>query len=125
MKTVTTFRLIYGVLTALASIHAWSQTVETSAASNGSSMAAPGVATAKSTQQANRALRRKVYAAIVKHKEIGAGNISVIVKDGVVTLDGTVVDTTQVDKVTEIARGVPGVMSVINRLSAKPPFGGQ
>jgi hyperosmotically inducible protein len=125
MKTVTALRLAYGVLIALASVHAWSQTSETSAASNGSSMVASGAPTAKATRQANRALRHKVYAAIVKHKEINAGNISVIAKGGAVTLDGTVVDATQIEKVTEIARGVPGVMSVTNRLIVKPPFGGQ
>ena len=88
-------------------------------------MAASGATTAKTTRQANRALRRKVYAAIVKHKEIDAGNISVIAKDGAVTLDGTVVDATQIDKVTEIAKGVPGVVSVTSRLTIKKPFGGQ
>jgi osmotically-inducible protein OsmY len=88
-------------------------------------MTAPGTTTAKATRQANRALRRKVYAAIVKHKEIDAGNISAIAKDGAVTLDGTVADAAQTDKVTEIAKGVPGVMSVTNRLIVKKPFGGQ
>ncbi|MFM0167609.1 BON domain-containing protein [Paraburkholderia sediminicola] len=125
MKTATARRLACGVLVALASVHAWSQTSETSAASNGSAMAASGAATAKATRQANRALRRKVYAAIVKHKEIDAGNISVVAKGSVVTLDGTVVDASQIDKVTEIAKGVPGVMSVTNRLTVKKPFGGQ
>jgi hyperosmotically inducible protein len=125
MKTVRALRLACGVLIAFASIHAWSQTSETGAASNGSAMAASGATTAKTTRQANRALRRKVYAAIVKHKEIDAGNISVIAKDGAVTLDGTVVDATQIDKVTEIAKGVPGVVSVTSRLTIKKPFGGQ
>lgn len=88
-------------------------------------MTAPGTTTAKATRQANRALRRKVYAAIVKHKEIDAGNISAIAKDGAVTLDGTVADAAQTDEVMEIAKGVPGVMSVTNRLTVKKPFGGQ
>ena len=88
-------------------------------------MAASGASTIKAARRANRALRRKVYAAVVKHKEIDAGNISVIAKDGAVTLDGTVVDATQIDKVTEIAKGVPGVMSVTSRLTVKRPFGGQ
>jgi hyperosmotically inducible protein len=125
MKTVTARRSACGVLIALASVCAWSQTGATSAASNGSSMAASGASTVKAARQANRALRRKVYAAVMKHKEIDAGNISMIAKDGAVTLDGTVVDATQIDKVTEIAKGVPGVMSVTNRLIVKKPFGGQ
>ncbi len=100
MKAVTALGLACGILIALASAHAWSQTSETSAASHGSVMAAPGATTAKATRQANRALRREVYAAIVKHKEIDAGNISVIAKEGAVTLDGTVADASQIDKVT-------------------------
>ena len=125
MNTVTALRLTCGVLIAFSSIHAWSQTSETSVALNGSSVVASGAAMAKAARQANRALRHKVYAAIVKHKEINAGNISVIARGGAVTLDGTVVDAAQIDKVTEIAGGVPGVASVTNRLTVKPPFGGQ
>ena len=65
------------------------------------------------------------YAAIVKHKEIDAGNISVVAKDGAVTLDGTVADAAQTDKVAEIAKRGPGAMSVTNRLIVKKPFGAQ
>ena len=125
MKAMSALRLACGVLVALASMHAWSQTSETTGSSNGPGMAASGAATAKTTRQANRALRRKVYAAIVKYKEIDAGNISVVAKGGAVTLDGTVVDPSQIDKVTEIAKGVTGVMSVTNRLTVRKPFGGQ
>ncbi|MEX3968774.1 BON domain-containing protein, partial [Paraburkholderia sp. EG286B] len=49
----------------------------------------------------------------------------VIAKGGAVTLDGTVVDASQIDKVSEIAKGVPGVTSVTNKLTVKKPFGGQ
>ncbi|CAG4886711.1 BON domain-containing protein [Paraburkholderia gardini] len=125
MKTVPALRLSCGVLFALASIHAWSQTSETGAAATGSAMAASGAMPAKATRQANRALRRKVYAAIVKYKEIDAGKISVIAKDGAVTLDGTVVDESQIDKVTAIAKSVTGVVSVTSRLAVRKPFGGQ
>jgi hyperosmotically inducible protein len=125
MKAISAFRSACGALVALASIYAWSQGGETSVESNGAAMTAPGTATAKATRQANRALRGKVYAAIVKHKEIDAGNISVIAKDGAVTLDGTVADAVQTDKVEEISKSVPGVMSVTNRLIVKKPFGGQ
>jgi osmotically-inducible protein OsmY len=125
MKAMSALRLACGVLVVLASIRAWSQTSETSAASNGSAIPASGAATAKATRQANRALRRKVYAAIVKHKEIDAGNISVIAKGGAVTLDGTVADSSQIDEVTQIAKGVTGVMSVTSRLTVRKPFGGQ
>ncbi|TDN59125.1 BON domain-containing protein [Paraburkholderia sp. BL10I2N1] len=98
---------------------------EASAASNGTAIAASGSMTAKDIRKANRALRRKVYSAIVRHKEINAGSISVVAKGDALTLDGTVVDASQVDKVSEIAKGVPGVTTVTNKLTVKKPFGGQ
>jgi hyperosmotically inducible protein len=123
MKTSTVLGMAGGILIALASVHTWSQTSEPNAASSGSAIAASAGVTAKETRQANRALRRNVYAAIGKHKEIAAGNISVVAKGGAVRLDGTVVDASQIDKVAEIAKGVPGVTSVTNRLTVKKPFG--
>jgi osmotically-inducible protein OsmY len=127
MKTNWALGIAGGVLIASASVHGWAQAraIETGAASNGTAVAASGSTTAKDIQKADRALRRKVYSAIVTHKEINAGNISVIAKGGAVTLDGTVVDASQIDKVGEIAKGVPGVTSVTNRLTVKKPFGGQ
>ncbi|MGF6754915.1 hypothetical protein P3T16_002309 [Paraburkholderia sp. GAS42] len=63
MKTSTVLRMAGGILIALASVHTWSQTSEQSAASSGSAIAASAGVTANETRQANRALRRKVYAA--------------------------------------------------------------
>ncbi|MEX3934383.1 BON domain-containing protein [Paraburkholderia phymatum] len=124
MKANWALGIAGGVLIASASVHAWAQ-AGASTASNGTAIAASGSMSAKDIRKADRALRRKVYSAIVTHKAINAGNISVIAKSGAVTLDGTVVDASQIDKVSEIARGVPGVTSVTNRLTVKKPFGGQ
>ena len=128
MKTTMALRIVCAAWIAMASMQvsaqpeasAVSSTVETSSAT-----AASASMTAAEIRKANRALRRKVYAAIVAHKEINAGNISVIARNGAVTLDGSVVDTPQIDRVAEIARGVPGVTSVTNRLTVKKQFGGQ
>jgi hyperosmotically inducible protein len=126
MTTKRTLRIAGAVLFALASVHAWAQPGASEAsASNATAVAASGGMTAKDVRKANRALRRKVYAAIVRHKEISAGDISVVAKGGAVTLNGTVVDASQIDKVADIAQGVPGVTSVTNRLTVKKPFGGQ
>ncbi|MFP3646439.1 BON domain-containing protein [Paraburkholderia sp. SIMBA_054] len=125
MTTTRAFGLAGAALIALASVHAWAQPPGASAASNATAAAASGGTTAKDIRKANRALRRTIYAAIAKHKEINAGDISVVAKNGAVTLDGTVVDASQIDKVAEIARGVPGVTSVTNRLTVQKPFGGQ
>lgn len=127
MKTNWALRIASGAAIALASVHSWTlaDASEASAASNGAAIAASGSTTAKDVRKADRALRRKVYSAIVTHREINAGDISVIAKGGAVTLDGTVIDASQIDKVSEIATGVAGVTSVANKLTVKKPFGGQ
>jgi hyperosmotically inducible protein len=127
MTTKRIPRIASAVLFALASVHAWAQaaTSEAGVASNATTVAASGGMTGKDTRAANRALRRKVYAAIVGHKEINAGDISVVAKGGAVTLNGTVVDASQIDSVAGIVQGVPGVRSVTSKLTVKKPFGGQ
>ncbi len=124
MKSIKTFRLAVGTVIVATSMTAWSQTSEPAGAPGASAMAASGSAAPATGRKANRALRRQVYNAIAKHKEISAGNISVTAKDGVVTLNGTVTDASQVGKVAEIASGVPGVTSVTNKLTLQKPFGG-
>ncbi|SAL85329.1 transport-associated protein [Caballeronia terrestris] len=124
MKSMTTFRLAVGAVVVATSMTAWSQISETASAPGSSTMAASGSAAPATGRKANRALRRQVYNAIAKNKEISAGNISVIAKDGAVTLSGTVTDASQVGKVAEIAKGVPGVTSVTNKLTVQKPFGG-
>ncbi|HTR10203.1 MAG TPA: BON domain-containing protein [Paraburkholderia sp.] len=114
-------------LVAAASMTAWSQPQGAASVSAGaqaaSAMAASGAA-APTGRQADRALRRKVYAAFGTDKSINAGDISVRAKNGAVTLTGTVTETSQISKVEEIAKGVPGVTSVTNKLSVKKSFGG-
>jgi hyperosmotically inducible protein len=124
MKSIRAFRLAIGVVFVATSMTAWSQTSEAASAPGASTMAASGAAAPVTGRKANRALRRQIYNAIVKHKEISAGNISVVAKDGAVTLNGTVTDASQVGKAAEIAKGVPGVTSVTNKLTVEKPFGG-
>ncbi|HVE10053.1 MAG TPA: BON domain-containing protein [Paraburkholderia sp.] len=124
MNVINKLGCATGVLLLASSIHAWSQTSDAADATVASAPAS-GVASQKSTKQANRALRKQVYTAIGKVKAIDAGNISVTARSGVVTLNGTVKDASQVGQVADIARGVPGVTSVNNKLSVARPFGGQ
>lgn len=109
------------------SINAWPQepakTEPTSAGTAASSIAASGMTTAQSGKKADRALRRKIYAAITKRKDINAGSISIVSRDGSVTLYGTVPDSAQIPQVSETVKGVPGVTSVINKLTVQRPFG--
>jgi hyperosmotically inducible periplasmic protein len=121
MKAGKAFELVVAALIVVTSTAAWSQPGDAS----GASAAVQGASTSAPTgRKADRALRRQVYAAIGKDKAISAGDISVTAKDGAVTLNGTVVEAAQVGRVEAIARGVPGVKSVTNKLTVKKPFGG-
>jgi osmotically-inducible protein OsmY len=130
MQKIKGLRLVIGACIVAASMNAWSQSGQAPSAASAppgaSAMVASSAAPAETGRRANRALRRQIYAAISKHKEISAGNISVTAKNGAVTLNGTVENASQVVKVAEIATGVAGVTSVNNRLAIrKPAFGAQ
>jgi len=127
MKTIKTLELVVAAWFVAASATAWSQASETASSpanAQGASQMAESGAVAPAGRKADRALRRRVYAAIGKDKEIRAGDISVIAKDGAVTLNGTVTDAAQIGKVEAIAKGVSGVTSVTNKLTLKKPLGG-
>ncbi|MCX4148342.1 MULTISPECIES: BON domain-containing protein [Paraburkholderia] len=127
MKTIKALELLVAAWFVAASTTAWSQTGDAASApasAQGASVMAASGAVAHAGRKADRALRRKIYAAIGKDKEISAGDISVIAKDGAVTLNGTVTEAAQIGKAEAIARGVPGVTSVTNKLTVKKPFGG-
>jgi hyperosmotically inducible periplasmic protein len=123
MKKMNRLRVALGVAIAVVSISAWAQDGASTGASAGAAVSASGGMTAKGARQANRALRHKVYAALAKHKEIDAGNISITAKGGAVTINGTVPDASQIDTVAEVAKGVVGVTSVTNKLTLQRPLG--
>jgi osmotically-inducible protein OsmY len=122
MKTIYTVGLVSAALMISASMDVLAQ--PQSASTPASAADASGTSAPASGRKADRALRRAVYAAIGRHKEISAGNISVIAKGGAVTLSGTVTDASQINQVADIAKGVPGVTSVTNKLTVEKPFGG-
>ncbi|MFM0228482.1 BON domain-containing protein [Paraburkholderia dipogonis] len=127
MKTIHALELAIAAWFVTASTTAWSQTGDAASApasAQGASVIAASGAVAPAGRKADRALRRRVYAAIGKDKEISAGDISVIAKDGAVTLNGTVMEAAQIGKAESIVKGVSGVTSVTNKLAVKKPFGG-
>lgn len=123
MKTTKAIKLAYGALIVLISINAWSQGSAALAPATGPAMASSGAAPSTGSRQANRALRKSVYAAFAKDKAIDAGGISVSVKDGAVTLSGAVSEPAQIDKAAALAKSVPGVVSVKNKLTVQRTFG--
>ena len=127
MKSIQARALVIATLILAASGSAWAQPGQTASAASGAPGAAGMEASAAipaNTRKANRALRRQVYAAIGKHKEISAGNIGITARNGAITLNGTVTDASQVNQVAEIAKSVPGVTSVTNKLTVEKPLGG-
>ena len=126
MKTMNGLRVALGVAIAAVSIGSWAQdgaSADASAGTASTAVTASGGMTATATRQANRALRRKVYAALAKHKEIDAGNVGITAKGGAVMISGTVQDASQINTVAEVAKGVAGVTSVTNKLTVQRPFG--
>lgn len=61
----------------------------------------------------------KVKAALLADSGIKSSDISVVTRDGVVQLSGFVDNQTQIDRATEVARGVEGVKNVVNEMSVK------
>lgn len=126
MKNIQVRALAVATLILAASGNAWSQSGQSASAPAGMPVAsaAQSVVVPVSARKADRALRRKVYAAIGKRKKISAGNIGIVARGGAVTLSGTVTDAAQVNEVAEIAKGVSGVTSVTNKLTVQKPFDG-
>jgi hyperosmotically inducible protein len=118
MNAIKAVKLASGILIVLASINAYAQSSEAGAM-------APAAPTAKSAKAENRALGKKVRAALAKAKGIDVANVSVRVRGGAVSLFGSVPDASQVDQATTVVKGVPGVASVDNRLAIRSAEGGQ
>lgn len=120
MKVINIIRLAGSALIVVASINAWPQTSESNATSAQSSNAPAAEGSAKATRQANRALSKRVRAALLKGG-VDISKINVIAKGGAVTLAGSVTDSSQSTNATEIAKTVPGVTSVKNTLRLQQP----
>ncbi|GGD74289.1 BON domain-containing protein [Caballeronia grimmiae] len=120
MKTINVLRLAAIALATVFSVNVWPQTAGTTAAS-GAPSASAGMSK-KQIRTANRALSRKVSQALQKGG-VQTNGISVIAKNGVITLSGHAADQTQIDKAAAIAKTVDGVSSVKNVLTVQ--YGGQ
>jgi len=65
------------------------------------------------------AIYDKVRIALASDIDVKGGNLKVDVKDGVVTLAGTLESQAQKDKATHIAKKVKGVKKVTNNIEVK------
>ena len=83
-------------------------------------MRRPELAATEASRRAvrDRALASRVRAALTAHPETRKYRINVEAEAGVVQLEGTAA----IDKATEIARAVPGVVDVKSQLLDVPPI---
>lgn len=97
---------------------AYAQTSDTTATAPEMASAAPS---AKDIRKANRALSKRVRSVLVKVKGLDSSAIVVVAKGSVVTLGGSVPDSSQIPLAVSAAQGVDGVTEVHNSLSIKQP----
>lgn len=128
MKAIQAFTLAAGALLVAASLNVYAQdaasapaaTTATAPTDAAQANVKQSKAELKKARAANRALSRKVRAALAKDKNISVANITVRAKDGAIVLQGTVPEQGQVDHAAEVAKGVAGVTSVKNALTIRP-----
>ncbi|QNB16088.1 BON domain-containing protein [Paraburkholderia tropica] len=91
--------------------------VETSPAIASASQAAPPTkAQRKAQRQANRKLEKSVRNALVHTDGLQIYNVNVLARNGRVDLVGSVPDEGQIQRASDVARAVPGVVSLNNAL---------
>jgi hyperosmotically inducible periplasmic protein len=81
------------------------------------SMAPGAMPAAPSGKKADRALSHAVRRALSKAQGLDVSGIFVHARDGAVTLSGSVRSSDQIQQAEEVARSVPGVNSVSNKLT--------
>jgi hyperosmotically inducible periplasmic protein len=121
MKAIQVLKLTAATVLVAASFQVCAQDNAASApAAAAEQQATPSKAQSKEAKAANRALSKKVRTALAKDKKIAVANITVRARDGAVALQGTVPEQAQIERATEIAKGVQGVTSVKNALTIRP-----
>ncbi|MGH8780315.1 BON domain-containing protein [Paraburkholderia sp.] len=121
MKAIHVVKIVGSALVVLASLNAYAQASGTEGdASASMAPAASTKAQKKAVRTENRALQRKVRAALTKAGGISTANITVRARGGNVILQGSVPEQGQSDKATETAQGVAGVTAVKNDLAIRP-----
>jgi osmotically-inducible protein OsmY len=127
MKAIQVVKLAGGALLVAASLQVYAQTDQSTAAP--AAAASPTDAARQQFKQsrseyraaraANRRLARQVRGALARDSRISVANITVRARDGAVTLQGSVPEAAQIDRATQVAKGVEGVKSVRSALSIR------
>ncbi|ADG17844.1 BON domain-containing protein [Paraburkholderia atlantica] len=121
MKTVNLLKVL-GIALCVAtasSAHAQASDAQAPAAT-----AAAPATTTQSTRAADRKLGRDVRRALSRAQGFNVSNVFVRARSGAVTLTGSVPESGMIQQAADIAKGVPGVTSVTNKLTLNFPSRG-
>ncbi|MGF6916183.1 BON domain-containing protein [Paraburkholderia sp. 40] len=121
MKTVNLLKVLGMALCVATAASAYAQASDAQAPA--ATAAAPAT-TAQSTRAADRKLGRDVRRALGKAPGFNVSNVFVRARGGAVTLTGSVPQGDMIQQAGDVAKGVPGVTSVTNRLSLNLPSRG-
>ncbi|WP_158905775.1 BON domain-containing protein [Burkholderia sp. L27(2015)] len=80
--------------------------------------ATPTPSAKKTVRTANHRLALAVRHALSRTKGLDVARVVVLARSGKISLNGSMPTQDQVDKTTDVAKGVPGVISVNNQLTA-------
>jgi len=89
---------------------------QASGAADATASSAPS--TKKAVRTANHKLALAVRHALSRTKGLDVARVVVLARSGKISLTGSMPTQDQVDKAAEVAKGVPGVTSVNNQLTA-------
>ncbi|NML34306.1 BON domain-containing protein [Paraburkholderia antibiotica] len=121
MKTVKLLKALGIALCVATASSAYAQATDAQPAAN---TAAAPAANPTATRQADRKLGRDVRRALARTPNFNVSNVFVRARGGAVTLSGSVPDGSMIQQAGDVAKTVPGVTSVANRLTLNAPAGG-
>jgi osmotically-inducible protein OsmY len=121
VKTVNLLKALGMALCVATASSAYAQASDAMAASG--EMAAPAT-NAKAMRAADRKLGHDVRRALARAQGFNVSNVFVRARGGAVTLTGSVPDASQIQQAADVAKGVPGVTSVTNKITLGEQNGG-
>jgi hyperosmotically inducible periplasmic protein len=120
MKSIGVLKMLGVIVCVAVASDAYAQASDAMATSD---TAVPAL-NAKAVKKADRKLARDVRRALSKARGFDGSNVFVRARSGAVTLTGTVLQNTQIAQATAVAKGVPGVKSVSNKITLTAQGGG-
>jgi hyperosmotically inducible periplasmic protein len=123
-ENVKTANLLKALGLALCVATASSAYAQASDAAPADTTAAPAVNPSKAMRTNDRKLGIAVRRALTRTQGFNVSNVFVRARAGAVTLSGTVPDGGQIQQAGDVAKGVPGVKSVNNRITLGVQGGG-